>query len=121
VLALTRSSTASWRTVGSWSPGLSRPPAIAARSYEVDPSFRALLVSYYPANERFFSDGPADKPHFDLEAYVAFRLAAAGLKTIETLGLDTYSLPERYFSYRRATHRGEPDYGRQISLIGLPS
>ena len=96
-------------------------PAIAARSYEVDPSFRVLLVSYYPANERFFSDGPADKPHFDLEAYVAFRLAAAGLKTIETMGLDTYSLPERYFSYRRATHRGEPDYGRQISLIGLPS
>jgi YfiH family protein len=95
-------------------------PAIAARSYEVDPDFRALLVGYYPANARFFSDGRAGKPHFDLEGYIAFRLAAAGVKTVETLGLDTYGEPERFYSYRRATHRGEPDYGRQISLIGLP-
>ena len=95
-------------------------PCIAARHYEVDRDFRALLTGYVPENERFFSDGPAGKPHFDLEAYVAARLAAAGVKTIETMGLDTYALPERYFSYRRATHQGEPDYGRQISLIGLP-
>ena len=95
-------------------------PCIAARNYEVDRDFRALLTGYVPENERFFSDGPAGKPHFDLEAYVAARLAAAGVKIIETMGLDTYALPERYFSYRRATHQGEPDYGRQISLIGLP-
>lgn len=94
-------------------------PAIAARNYEVDPGFRALLVSYYPDNGRFFSEGPAGKPHFDLEAYIAFRLAAAGVKTVEAMGLDTYSDAESYYSYRRATHCGEPDYGRQISLIGL--
>lgn len=95
-------------------------PCIAARHYEVDRDFRALLTGYVPENERFFSEGPAGKPQFDLEAYVAARLAAAGVKTIETMGLDTYALPERYFSYRRATHQGEPDYGRQVSLIGLP-
>ncbi|HEY0959734.1 MAG TPA: laccase domain-containing protein, partial [Novosphingobium sp.] len=37
---------------------------------------------------------------------------------VEKLGLDTYSAPDRFFSFRRATHRGEPAYGRQISLIG---
>ena len=95
-------------------------PCIAARHYEVDSNFRELLTGYVPDNERFFSDGPAGKPHFDLEAYAAFRLGSAGLKTVEALGLDTYALPERFYSYRRATHQGEPAYGRQISLVGLP-
>ena len=95
-------------------------PAIAARHYEVDHAFRALLLSYHPDNARFFTDGPAGKPHFDLEAYIAFRLAATGVRTIEALGLDTYASPDLFYSFRRATHHGEPDYGRQISLIGLP-
>ena len=70
----------------------------------------------------FSTDGPTGKPHFDLEAYIAFRLAAAGVtKKIKAMGLDTYGSPKRFFSYRRATHQGEPDYGRQVSLlIGLP-
>ena len=54
----------------------------------------------------------------DLRA--ARRLRAAGIDTVEPLGLDTYSEEDRFFSYRRATHRGEPTYGRQFSLIGLP-
>ena len=95
-------------------------PAIAARNYEVDQSFKALLVSYHAENERFFAEGPAGKPHFDLEAYIRFRLAAAGVRTVEGLGLDTYADADRFYSYRRATHRCEPDYGRQVSLIGLP-
>ena len=45
--------------------------------------------------------------------------SAAGITRIEALGQDTYAQPERFFSFRRATHRGEPDYGRQLSLIGL--
>jgi len=94
-------------------------PCIGARNYEVGEDFAALLTGYVPENERFFADGPAGKPHFDLEAYVASRLAAAGIGTVQALGLDTYALPERYYSYRRATHKGEPTYGRQISLIGL--
>ena len=96
-------------------------PTIAGRNYEVDHGFKALLVSYFPENERFFSEGPAGKPHFDLEAYIVARLAAAGIRQIEALGLDTYAEPDRFYSYRRATHRGEPDYGRQVSLIGRPA
>jgi copper oxidase (laccase) domain-containing protein len=42
------------------------------------------------------------------------------VRRVEALGLDTYSDPGRFYSYRRATHLGEPDYGRQISLIALP-
>ena len=94
-------------------------PCIAARNYEVDQGFRDMLTGYVPENERFFADGPAGKPHFDLEAYVAARLAAAGIGLVEALGIDTYAAPERFYSYRRATHVGEPTYGRQISLIGI--
>jgi YfiH family protein len=95
-------------------------PCIAQANYEVDAGFKDLLTGYVPDNDRFFSGGPGGKPHFDLEAYVAARLAAAGVKQVERLGLDTYAAPDRFYSYRRASHRGEPAYGRQISLIGLP-
>ncbi len=94
-------------------------PCIARASYEVDHTFAERLTADDPAADRFFADGPAGKPHFDLEAYVVARLAAAGVRRIEAAGLDTYANEDRYYSFRRATHRGEADYGRQISLIGL--
>ena len=95
-------------------------PCIARASYEVDEAFARPFEDADPANERFFADGRAGKLQFDIEAYVAARLASAGLRTIEALGLDTCADEARFFSYRRATHHGEPDYGRQIALIGLP-
>ena len=94
-------------------------PCIARASYEVDQGFAENILADDAGNERFLFDGPGGRPHFDLEAYVVARLAAAGVRRIEAAGLDTYTLEDRYFSFRRATHRGEPDYGRQLSLIGL--
>nr|WP_281375305.1 peptidoglycan editing factor PgeF [Sphingomonas jinjuensis] len=94
-------------------------PCIARASYEVDAAFLRRFAQEDPANERFFGDGRDGRYQFDLEAYVAHRLADAGVGRVETLGLDTYADEERFYSYRRATHRSEPDYGRQISLIGI--
>ena len=94
-------------------------PCIARASYEVDDGFLHTFAAADPANDRFFAPARDGHHQFDLEAYVAHRLAAAGLTRIEALGLDTYADDARYFSYRRATHRHEADYGRQISLIGL--
>jgi polyphenol oxidase len=95
-------------------------PCIARASYEVDDGFARRFEEHEPANERFFSPGREGHHQFDLEGYIAHRLANAGVTRIEALGLDTYSDSEGFFSFRRSTHRGEPDYGRQISLIGLP-
>jgi len=95
-------------------------PVIARKSYEVDEAFLRRFAEADPDNDRFFSPGREGHHQFDLEAYVLARLAAAGVTRAEALGLDTYSEPERFYSYRRATHRSEPDYGRQISLIALP-
>jgi len=95
-------------------------PCIARASYEVDDAFMRRFGEADPANERFFAAGRrAGHAQFDIESYVAHRLAAAGVKQVIALGEDTYSQPARFFSFRRATHRGEPGYGRQISLIGL--
>lgn len=96
-------------------------PCIARTSYEVDEGFFRRFCEADPENERFFLDGRAGHHQFDLEAYVGARLAAAGIGRVELLGEDTYANPEAYFSFRRATHRGEADYGRQIALIGLPA
>jgi YfiH family protein len=95
-------------------------PCIAQPSYEVDPGFRSQFLDADAGNARFFVDGLAGKPHFDLEAYLVHRLIAAGVGKVEALHLDTYAEPDRFYSFRRAMHRGEPDYGRQVSLIGLP-
>jgi YfiH family protein len=95
-------------------------PCIARRSYEVDEAFLRRFAQADPGHERFFALGREGHHQFDLEGFVVSRLAAAGLERIEALGEDTYSQPDRFFSYRRATHRGEADYGRQIALIALP-
>jgi YfiH family protein len=95
-------------------------PVIARKSYEVDEAFLRRFAEADPENERFFSPGREGHHQFDLEAYVLMRLAEAGVTRAEALGLDTYSEPDRFFSYRRATHNNEPTYGRQLSLIALP-
>lgn len=94
-------------------------PCIGRASYEVAKAFFDRFIDADRNNYRFFNDGPQGKPHFDLEAYVVARLAAAGLGRVEALSLDTYADPDRFYSYRRASHRGEASYGRQISLIGI--
>lgn len=94
-------------------------PCIGRASYEVDDTFADRFAEADAENERFFASARPGHAQFDLEAYVVHRLAAAGVRRIEALGLDTYADADRFFSYRRATHYGEPDYGRQLSLIGL--
>ncbi len=95
-------------------------PCIAQSSYEVGAEFRAAFLEAGSANTRFFAKGAQDgKYQFDLGGYVADRLRAAGAGTVEVLGLDTYADAERFFSFRRATHKGEPDYGRLLSTIML--
>ena len=58
---------------------------------------------------------------FDLQGYIKFRLNRAGIQKTISANRDTYVLEQDYFSYRRATHRGEADYGRQISAISIRS
>jgi YfiH family protein len=95
-------------------------PCIAQPSYEVGPDFHTRFLGRDEAFERFFApSGRAGHFLFDLPGFVEFRLQEAGLTQIERLNRDTYSDPDHFYSYRRTTHRGEPDYGRQLSAIAL--
>ena len=94
-------------------------PCIARASYEVDAGFRDRFLDQDLEHERFFTPGRGDRHQFDLEGLVALRLAAAGVRHVAALGIDTYPDAMRWFSYRRTTHAHEPDYGRQMAVIAL--
>jgi len=94
-------------------------PTIARASYEVDLAFVERFCAVEPANEAFFAAGKPGHAQFDLEGFIAARLALAGVKTVVAMGVDTYPDAGRWFSFRRTTHRSEPDYGRQLSVIAL--
>ncbi|HEX9169074.1 MAG TPA: peptidoglycan editing factor PgeF [Roseiarcus sp.] len=95
-------------------------PCISRTSYEVGPEFIAAFAAAGEDTARYFT--PSHKPGhsmFDLNAYIAERAMRAGIGAFEDLALDTYADEQQFFSYRRATHRREPDYGRLMSVIVL--
>jgi hypothetical protein len=93
-------------------------PCIGPVSYEVTEDFAEAFIEENPENERFFRAARrTGHLMFDLAGYCAFKLAELGLKEVLIKDLDTYFNEEDFFSYRRAVHRKEEDYGRQISLI----
>jgi YfiH family protein len=96
-------------------------PTIAQPSYEVGPEFRDRFVAADANNALFFR--PSPRPGhalFDLLAYVLARLARLGLASVTGMqDLDTYADEDRFFSFRRTTHRAEKEYGRMISAIAL--
>jgi YfiH family protein len=95
-------------------------PAISQKNYEVGPEFRTRFLEMDSAHTRFFEPGARpDHWQFDLEGFVADRLAAAEVGSVERLATCTYADGDAFFSFRRTTHRGEPDYGRDISAIML--
>lgn len=93
-------------------------PCIMQASYEVGQDFALPFLEKHEEAERFFMVGQKEgRLMFDLSGYIAFRLSACGVKTVRLMGVDTYKDEQNCFSYRRATHRGEGDYGRQMSCI----
>ncbi|WGH77616.1 peptidoglycan editing factor PgeF [Jannaschia ovalis] len=94
-------------------------PSISQRAYEVDQGFLDTFEAEDPDALRFFAGG-RDAAHyqFDLIGYGLHRLRSAGVDA-EWTGHCTYSDPDRFYSYRRTTHRGEADYGRLIAAIRL--
>jgi copper oxidase (laccase) domain-containing protein len=94
-------------------------PSIGPENYEVGPEFVARFVEADAENIRYFvPSANAGHAMFDLNRYTVDRLAKAGV-TAEGLGRCTYAEEDLFYSYRRTTHRKEPDYGRQVSAIVL--
>jgi hypothetical protein len=110
-------------------------PAIQQDSYEVGPEFRDTWVGTHEWTDRLFKAGECSpepdpsrseaqrgsnlKSHFDLTGYIQATLLREGIAAIDNVGHDTCAMEETYFSNRRRNHRGEPDYGRNGSVIIL--
>jgi YfiH family protein len=95
-------------------------PMIRQSNYEVGPDLVGRFRSEDPASSRFFAPATREgHAMFDLAGYIAARLKRAGAGAVEDVGLCTYADADRFFSYRRTTHRGEADYGRHVNAIAL--
>ncbi|MEX0841177.1 MAG: laccase domain-containing protein, partial [Xanthobacteraceae bacterium] len=95
-------------------------PMIRQPNYEVGSDLVEAFLAADPGNARFFAPAERDRHAlFDLAGYIGARLARAGVAQVEDLGSCTYADPDRFFSYRRSTHRAEPDYGRHVNAIAL--
>ncbi|WP_233356074.1 peptidoglycan editing factor PgeF [Henriciella aquimarina] len=96
-------------------------PCIGQDSYEVGPEFRDEFLERAPWSGNLFWPGQAGRFQFNIETFVKNRLVHEKLAWVDVIGHDTCAMEEMYFSNRRRTHRGEPDYGRQGSVIMLES
>lgn len=94
-------------------------PTISQRAYEVGPEFLERFLAEEAGYARFFAPGHGDRFRFDLPGFVVTRLRVAGVAEAGWIGACTHSDPARFFSYRRSTQIGEPDYGRLISAVRL--
>lgn len=95
-------------------------PAIAQGSYEVGAEFHARFLEQDSNNNQYFIHGQRQGYWlFDLKAYAKDRLRNAGISQINVLANDTCLEENDFFSYRRATLRGEASYGCQLSAIVL--
>lgn len=94
-------------------------PTIRQPAYEVGADYRDRFIAADSRSAPFFAPG-IDEAHvqFDLPGYLTRRLTEAGVTVIADTGLCTYQ-DHGLFSFRRTTHRGEPDYGRNLSAIAL--
>ena len=95
-------------------------PCIRQASYEVGREFKEYFIELKDSHESFFK--PAEREHhamFDLAGFIIDRLRSLDVECIEDTGIDTYPQGEGFFSFRRSTHRGERDYGRELSVIML--
>lgn len=96
-------------------------PVISQRAYEVGPEFVERFLDEDPDWARFFAGGREDRAMFDLPGFCLMRLREAGVGQAEWTGHCTYSDEKRFYSYRRACHRDESDYGRLVAAIMLPN
>jgi polyphenol oxidase len=95
-------------------------PMIRQQNYEVGNDLIERFRGEDPASSRFFAPAARDgHALFDLPGYIDSRLTRAGIRYIEDVGHCTYADPDRFFSFRRTTHRGEADYGRHVNAIAL--
>ncbi|WP_455480416.1 peptidoglycan editing factor PgeF [Bartonella sp. B12(2025)] len=94
-------------------------PCIGPCHYEVTSEFYNQFIDYHSKFQKYFlKTDKLNHFRFNLWTFIMDQLKEAGVHA-SCVNLCTYNNEQSFFSYRRAIHRNEPDYGRQISAIVL--
>ena len=91
-------------------------PCIKKNSYEVKNDFFKLFKDKNKKNVNFFAF-KKKKIYFDLIEYIKSQFYENGVKKIDIIRKDTFSLKNNFFSSRRSKKNKHNDYGRNISAI----
>ncbi|MET3589814.1 YfiH family protein [Bartonella silvatica] len=94
-------------------------PCIGPCHYEVTGEFYNQFIECHSQFQKYFlKTDKVNHFRFNLWAFIINQLKEAGVYA-SCLEICTYQDEQRFFSYRRAIHRNEPTYGRQMSAIML--
>ncbi|GAA4662386.1 peptidoglycan editing factor PgeF [Bartonella pachyuromydis] len=94
-------------------------PCIGPYHYEVTEEFYHQFIDYHSNFQKYFvKTDKVNHFYFNLWTFIINQLKEAGVNA-SCVELCTYQDEQRFFSYRRATLRNEPDNGRQFSAIML--
>lgn len=119
-LGVIKSTVAAMKKLGAEKISAVVGPMIQQNSYEVSQEFLDDFLLENPANKIFFKNGvKPDKYLFDLPSYVEEKLRTEGILKIENQRLNTYENEKDFFSFRRSTHRGEKDCGRNVAVVAI--
>ncbi|MFK7973851.1 MAG: peptidoglycan editing factor PgeF [Rickettsiaceae bacterium] len=93
-------------------------PAIAQESYEVDMNYYKEFINMNVEYKELFIPSK-NKNHFmfDLVGLVKKQLLQLGIEIVHIINEDTYVMPEKYPSYRRASHQGRQHTQNILSTI----
>ncbi len=94
-------------------------PCIGVNNYEVGKEFYDKFVILSETNKKFFKAKNDLKFLFDIRKFVQTKIEECGVLEIDNIKIDTFADKSNFFSFRRSTKLGEPDYGRCISSIRL--
>lgn len=93
-------------------------PSIQQYSYEVDGQYYQDFMSDTKANGAYFVPSIKSGHYmFDLPAYVRQKLMDENIEIIAHINEDTYSMEDKYPSYRRSLHEGQKYSQNILSVI----
>lgn len=92
-------------------------PCLWAEHFDVKDDFLRAFEQDQRADHFFLKEGKAFL--FDFPGYIYEILSSCGLASVTKSPYDTYTHADLFFSYRRKTHKNEPSFGVQLSVIGL--
>lgn len=92
-------------------------PSIKQDSYEVSQEYYDNFIADDSNSAVFFKEGKEGHYFFDLPSYVKRKLNLAGVDEVSIHPDDTYSMEDKYYSWRRCCHKGISYEGNLLSSI----